>query len=209
MSKFCCGTAYGDNEIYCRKCGKVLEDIKDSAFVPEENIDDMPTVIIDVESVNRIAGRDTAFDAAYAQGAAAAQVPSGEDSAFGDTVVQNGARPATNQQRPVVANQQRPTAEIMQAEYVERTAQAAGAAQAAAGGEEDEKEKSGRHIGLLVASIIALTIAVLGFISMVFLNYKYTIKNDTDKYAGIADKGFHDEMEDPSFGFNTDIGGDD
>ena len=240
MSKFCCGIAYGENETHCMKCGKVLENIKDSAFVPEEDIDNMPTVIIDVESVNRIAGNDSVFDTVTGGAGYEQAQYSGRDSAFVDVSTQAGGgsafsdaslqaaadsdsvfeqvpvqavavqqgRPGMNQtgalRQTGTLSQGRPAPmAVQQAEYVERPAGAVVSA------ESEKPEKSGRHVGLLVTSIIILSIAVLGFISMVFLNFKYTIKNNYDKYEGTADKGFHDELVDTSFGGQTDIGGDD
>ena len=77
MSKYCCGIEHNDNEIYCRNCGKVLPDVEDSAFVPEEDISSSPTVVIDVDKVNRLANgyeqgkySDTASEYDYSGGAA-------------------------------------------------------------------------------------------------------------------------------------------
>lgn len=158
--------------------------------MPEEDIDNMPTVIIDVESVNRIAGSDSVFDTVTGGAGYEQAQYSGRDSAFVDVSTQAGGGSAFSDAS-------------LQAEYVERPAGAVVSA------ESEKPEKSGRHVGLLVTSIIILSIAVLGFISMVFLNFKYTIKNNYEKYEGTADKGFHDELVDTSFGGQTDIGGDD
>ena len=70
-------------------------------------------------------------------------------------------------------------------------------------------ETSGKkHIGLLITSIVILSIAVLGFISMIFLTYQYTISSDGNKYKGAADKGFVDEVAEPVVTTAEDMGGD-
>ena len=51
MSDTCCGITYVKGESFCIKCGKPLGNYTDSAFVPEKDITDCPTVIIDMAQI--------------------------------------------------------------------------------------------------------------------------------------------------------------
>ena len=304
VSKFCCGITYRDDEVYCAKCGRVLENVTDSAFMPEEDVSGSPTVVIDVMDVNRAAGGqkdfaaeraeyeaavnninymdDSAFDhditaqtnvqgaspQIYAQGVqpgmnaqrpqqtGVQRVQSGmntqrqqQSSMQGTQPGMNaqrqqqtgvqGVQPGMNMQRPQSGvqgvqpgmNTQRPQQTGMQGAQPRTGTQAgrdsrrpavnqhadnrqlaygrsANIEDAVLSQDSPEKEKD-RHIELVITSILVLTIAVLGLISMVFLTYSYTVKNDGNKYKGAADNGFTDELAEPAVNTPVDIGGDD
>ncbi len=218
MSKYCCGIEHNDNEIYCRNCGKVLPDVEDSAFVPEEDISSSPTVVIDVDKVNRLANgyeqskySDTASEYDYSGGAAEYNGYAGaeqdgnmqNDTAFGQyksatgTLRQTNAAGSTGQLNAAGATGRLNTPGATGRLNTEGTAHAT------------NTETSGKkHIGLLITSIVILSIAVLGFISMIFLTYQYTISSDGNKYKGAAGKGFVDEVAEPVVTTAEDMGGD-
>ena len=244
MSKYCCGIEHNDNEIYCRNCGKVLPDVEDSAFVPEEDISSSPTVVIDVDKVKRLAGNgyeqggnaqkgysqngyqqtgytqneyshngysDTAAEYDYSGSAAEYNGYAGteqdgnmqNDTAFGQytsatgTLRQTNAAGSTGQLNAAGATGRLNTPGATGRLNTEGTAHAT------------NTETSGKkHIGLLITSIVILSIAVLGFISMIFLTYQYTISSDGNKYKGAAGKGFVDEVAEPVVTTAEDMGGD-
>ena len=218
MSKFCCGIEHDDNEVYCRNCGKVLPDVEDSAFVPEEDYDSSPTVVIDTDSVNRLAGaghsgHDGRNRYAGRNGYAgrnnnnAGEYEVQSDSAFGyedentqtnGTIAQqNGATGTLG--RTGALTQGGATGALNHTSTLKQNNFTVAAAETT----------GGKHIGLLITSIVVLSIAVLGFISMIFLTYQYTISSDGNKYSGAAGKGFVDDVIEPALPGANDIGGDD
>ena len=206
MSKYCCGIEHNDNEIYCRNCGKVLPDVEDSAFVPEEDISSSPTVVIDVDKVNRLAnGYEQGGNAqnGYSQNGYSQYGNMQNDTAFGQyksatgTLRQTNAAGSTGQLNAAGATGRLNTPGATGRLNTEGTAHAT------------NTETSGKkHIGLLITSIVILSIAVLGFISMIFLTYQYTISSDGNKYKGAAGKGFVDEVAEPVVTTAEDMGGD-
>ena len=206
MSKYCCGIEHNDNEIYCRNCGKVLPDVEDSAFVPEEDISSSPTVVIDVDKVNRLANvyeQGGNVQNGYSQNGYSQDGNMQNDTAFGQyksvtgTLRQTNAAGSTGQLNAAGATGRLNTPGATGRLNTEGTAHAT------------NTETSGKkHIGLLITSIVILSIAVLGFISMIFLTYQYTISSDGNKYKGAAGKGFVDEVAEPVVTTAEDMGGD-
>ena len=206
MSKYCCGIEHNDNEIYCRNCGKVLPDVEDSAFVPEEDISSSPTVVIDVDKVNRLANvyeQGGNVQNGYSQNGYSQNGNMQNDTAFGQyksatgTLRQTNAAGSTGQLNAAGATGRLNTPGATERLNTEGTAHAT------------NTETSGKkHIGLLITSIVILSIAVLGFISMIFLTYQYTISSDGNKYKGAAGKGFVDEVAEPVVTTAEDMGGD-
>ena len=206
MSKYCCGIEHNDNEIYCRNCGKVLPDVEDSAFVPEEDISSSPTVVIDVDKVNRLANvyeQGGNVQNGYSQNGYSQNGNMQNDTAFGQyksatgTLRQTNAAGSTGQLNAAGATERLNTPGATGRLNTEGTAHAT------------NTETSGKkHIGLLITSIVILSIAVLGFISMIFLTYQYTISSDGNKYKGAAGKGFVDEVAEPVVTTAEDMGGD-
>lgn len=206
MSKYCCGIEHNDNEIYCRNCGKVLPDVEDSAFVPEEDISSSPTVVIDVDKVNRLANvyeQGGNVQNGYSQNGYSQNGNMQNDTAFGQyksatgTLRQTNAAGSTGQLNAAGATGRLNTPGATGRLNTEGTAHAT------------NTETSGKkHIGLLITSIVILSIAVLGFISMIFLTYQYTISSDGNKYKGAAGKGFVDEVAEPVVTTAEDMGGD-
>ena len=206
MSKYCCGIEHNDNEIYCRNCGKVLPDVEDSAFVPEEDISSSPTVVIDVDKVNRLANgyeQGGYGQNGYSQNGYSQDGNMQNDTAFGQyksatgTLRQTNAAGSTGQLNAAGATGRLNTPGATGRLNTEGTAHVT------------NNETSGKkHIGLLITSIVILSIAVLGFISMIFLTYQYTISSDGNKYKGAAGKGFVDDVAEPVVTTAEDMGGD-
>ncbi|SEG16863.1 hypothetical protein SAMN04487934_10968 [Eubacterium ruminantium] len=82
MSDQCCGITYTKGESFCIKCGKPLGSYTDSAFVPEKDISDSPTVIIDMagiaEGLRKNGGSEDETDISEEKNSI--------DSAFGDVL---------------------------------------------------------------------------------------------------------------------------
>ena len=270
MSKFCCGITYRDDETNCIKCGRILENVTDSAFLPEEDVDASPTVMIDVTDVNKLAGvhpirtefADTMqaytgfggatqgsqnnMDPAVQRAEYEAAVQNTnymDDSAFEQVAGQASTddmmwRSDNAAQNYVAGSRAQSTQAVQTGQYHQNSVNTMAGAHGSYDAEYRElpqanipagrpgvllqggttpktaerpgtsKEKS-KHIGLLITSIVILSIAVLGFISMIFLTYSYTMGDSGNKYKGAAKKGFVDELVEPSANLNNDIGGDD
>ena len=243
MSKFCCGITYRDDETNCIKCGRILENVTDSAFLPEEDVDASPTVMIDVTDVNKMADKvDPAVQRAEYE-AAVQNTNYMDDSAFEQVAGQSVAdseiwQQETAAQNYVAGGQVQSAQAVQTGQYHQNSVNTMAGAHGSYDAEYRElpqanipagrpgvlsqggttpktaerpgtsKEK-GKHIGLLITSIVILSIAVLGFISMIFLTYSYTMGDSGNKYKGAAKKGFVDELVEPSANLNNDIGGDD
>lgn len=212
MSKYCCGIEHNDNEIYCRNCGKVLPDVEDSAFVPEEDISSSPTVVIDVDKVNRLAnGYEQSGNAQNGYSQNGYQQTGYAQNEY----VQNEYSQDGNMQNDTAFGQYKSaTGTLRQTNAAGSTGQlnaagATGRLNTEGTAHATNTETSGKkHIGLLITSIVILSIAVLGFISMIFLTYQYTISSDGNKYKGAAGKGFVDEVAEPVVTTAEDMGGD-
>ena len=270
MSKFCCGITYRDDETNCIKCGRILENVTDSAFLPEEDVDASPTVMIDITDVNKLAGvhpirtefadtmqaytgfggatqgsqnnmdpavqraeyeaavqntnymDDSAFEQVAGQSVADCEIWQQETAAqnyMAGSRVQSAQAVQTGQYHQNSVNTMAGAHGSYDAEYRELpqanipagrpgVLSQGGTTPKTAESPGTSKEKS-KHIGLLITSIVILSIAVLGFISMIFLTYSYTMGDSGNKYKGAEKKGFVDELVEPSANLNNDIGGDD
>ena len=246
MSKFCCGITYRDDETNCIKCGRILENVTDSAFLPEEDVDALTdnglhftdgyntyctmfkvdpavqraeyeaavqnTNYMDDSAFEQVAGQSVADSEIWQQETAAQNYVAGSR-------VQSTQAVQTGQYHQNSVNTMAGAHGSFDAEYRELpqanipagrpgVLSQGGTTPKTAESPGTSKEKS-KHIGLLITSIVILSIAVLGFISMIFLTYSYTMGDSGNKYKGAAKKGFVDELVEPSANLNNDIGGDD
>ena len=179
MSDTCCGITYVKGESFCIKCGKPLGNYTDSAFVPEKDITDCPTVIIDMAQIaEELRGKN---DDSEMETVALRQEDK-LDSAFEDVLnapANNAPAQQPGPQLPAVQpRQNRPVAPVQRPVVVRRN-------------ENDIREKkvNDKSVGMLVACIIVIAITVFGLGAILLFTYKYKISPDYNQYSGEAAAG--------------------
>ena len=219
MSDTCCGITYVKGESFCIKCGKPLGNYTDSAFVPEKDITDCPTVIIDMAQIaEELRGKnddsemetvalrqEDKLDSAFED---VLNAPAGENAVIEQPVqpanpnqkagMQQGQvnRPvnaAPGQQRPAnnaPAQQPGPQLPAVQPRQ-NRPAAPVQRPVAVRRNENDIREKkvNDKSVGMLVACIIVIAITVFGLGAILLFTYKYKISPDYNQYSGEAAAG--------------------
>ena len=199
MSDTCCGITYVKGESFCIKCGKPLGNYTDSAFVPEKDITDCPTVIIDMAQIaEELRGKN---DDSEMETVALRQEEDKLDSAFEDVlnapagenaVIEQPVQPANpNQKAGMQPGPQLPAVQPRQNRPVNHPAAPVQRPVAVKRNENDirEKKENDKSVGMLVACIIVIAITVFGLGAILLFTYKYKISPDYNQYSGEAAAG--------------------
>ena len=199
MSDTCCGITYVKGESFCIKCGKPLGNYTDSAFVPEKDITDCPTVIIDMAQIaEELRGKN---DDSEMETVALRQEEDKLDSAFEDVlnapagenaVIEQPVQPVNpNQKAGMQPGPQLPAVQPRQNRPVNHPAAPVQRPVAVKRNENDirEKKENDKSVGMLVACIIVIAITVFGLGAILLFTYKYKISPDYNQYSGEAAAG--------------------